>query len=262
METVVGIFASRQAAQQSLSLLHAAGVTDDEINLLAPHSTEPVNTTIPTTETEQPGMGKTMGTVVGGAIGAASGATLAAAATSLAIPGIGPVVAVGALAAVVLGLIGGAKVGEAMEGNIAVGLPRDELFVYEDALKQGRSILIVNASNDEQAQTVRQIFEQVGAESIDAARDNWWIGLRDAEAENYQVPERDFWRDEPLYRSGFEAALRFSLRGKPYQEAIPELRERYPETYAEDAFRRGYDRGQAYGRELTGRQAKVKVDSR
>ena len=49
---------------------------------------------VPTTETEQPGMGGALGSVVGGAVGA-SGGLMSVAVLSAIIPGIGPVMAVG-----------------------------------------------------------------------------------------------------------------------------------------------------------------------
>ncbi len=49
------------------------------------------------------GMGKAMGGAVGGALGAAGGATLGAAATSLLVPGVGPVTAGGIIGAALLG---------------------------------------------------------------------------------------------------------------------------------------------------------------
>ena len=38
----------------------------------------------------------------------------------------------------------------------------------------------------------RALMEKEGAESIDAARQQWWIGLRDAEEAKYDSPEGGF----------------------------------------------------------------------
>ncbi len=50
------------------------------------------------------------------------------------------------------------------------GLPKDELVVYEDTLRQGRTVLIALTEDATQAEAARG---QAGAESLDAARDTW-----------------------------------------------------------------------------------------
>jgi len=90
----------------------------------------------------------------------------------------------------------------------------------------------------------RSIFERHGAESIDAARDRWWIGIRDAEEEQYEAGE--FKQDQSRFRRGFEAALHPECRGKTYENAAPKLRQLHPEIFEDTAFRSGFQRGQAY----------------
>jgi hypothetical protein len=138
-----------------------------------------------------------------------------------------------------------------LENTLEVGLPKDELFIYEDALRQGRSVLFVLAKDTDQADQVRGALASAGAESLDAAREHWWLGMRDAEAEAYTGQGFDFTRDERIYRKGFEAALRSTAAGKSYTEALDFLKSYYPEEYREEAFRRGYARGQDYRQGLT-----------
>jgi hypothetical protein len=189
-------------------------------------------------------MGNALGGLVGGAMGAAGGMTLGAAAASLLVPGVGPIMAAGIVGAALFGA------GGALEGQIADGLPHDELFVYEDALRQGRTVVIAQLEDDGQVEDVRASLDAAGAESIDAARESWWVGLRDAEDEDYTGQGRDFKTDEPLYRRGFEAALHPHLRGASYAESAERLRERYSDAYEHDAFRRGYERGHSYHQTL------------
>ena len=253
MSTVAGIFRSRADAERAVENLRSAGFANDHLNLLIPGTTnQELEASVPTTETEQPGMGSALGGTVGGAMGAAGGLTIGAAAASLLVPGVGPVLAAGILGAALLGVGGaaaGAAAGGAMEESVE-GLPHDELYVYEDALRQGRSVVLVVADDEARAETVRGVFKQAGVESIDAARESWWVGLRDAEEEEYRNAGRDFKTDEPIYRRGFEAAQHPQVRGKSYEEAGARLRERYSDAYESDAFRRGYERGQNYQRGL------------
>jgi hypothetical protein len=255
MNTVAGIFQTRSDAERALENLRTTvGLPDENLNLLSPGAAEqPAETEVPTSDTEQPGMGNAVGGLVGGAMGAAGGMTLGAAAASLLVPGVGPIMAAGIIGAALFGAggaVAGMAAGGALEGQLAQGLPHDEIFIYEDALRQGRTVVIVQLEAEGQVYSVQSALSEAGAESIDAARESWWVGLRDAEDADYTGQGRDFKTDEPIYRSGFEAALHPQLRGASYAESAERLRERYSEAYEHDAFRRGYERGQSYDASL------------
>jgi hypothetical protein len=146
--------------------------------------------------------------------------------------------------------VAGASAGGALENSLAVGLPKDELFVYEDALRQGRTVLIVLTEQEEEAARVRDVLTQAGAESLDAAREHWWLGMRDVEAETYSAHGGDFSHDDARYRRGFEAALQPETSGKGYDEVLEYLHMHYADIYREEAFHRGYARGRAYQEDL------------
>ena len=55
---------------------------------------------------------------------------------------------------------------------------------------QGRTVMIALADEGDQAEAARQILQRNGAESIDAAREQWWVGLRNAEKEHYTRKDR------------------------------------------------------------------------
>ncbi|HJQ70230.1 MAG TPA: hypothetical protein VKA70_14735 [Blastocatellia bacterium] len=249
MKTTVGIFEGREQAARAIERLRSLGIPENNIDLLAPGVSEQRREAVATTETEQPGMGKALGGVVGGAIGAASGMSLGAAAASLFIPGVGPIIATGIVGAALFGAggaIGGAAAGKALEEGMSDGLPKDELFVYEDALRRGRTVVIALTRDDEQDKAARDVMAGEGAESVDAAREQWWVGLRDAEIEDYRAQGGDLTEDEHYYRRGFESALYPDSRGKPYEDAQGYLRECHGDMCEQRPFRRGYDRGQAY----------------
>src|SRR5215210_1558418 len=148
MKSTVGIFTSRANAERAVERLRSAGITDNRISLLTPGASEEKVHAVATTETEQPGMGKAVGGVVGTALGASSGMMLGAAAASLLVPGVGPIIATGIIGAALFGAggaVAGAAAGEEVEESMEDGLPKDELFVYEDALRRGRSVVIVMA---------------------------------------------------------------------------------------------------------------------
>lgn len=250
MESIVGIFNSLADAKRAAAMLRTVGISENRITVLSPHTRETeIEAQIPTTDTEQPGMGQAMGGTVGAALGAAGGATVGAAAATLLVPGVGPVIALGILGAALFGAgaaAAGAAAGSAMEKSMADGLPHDELYLYEDALRRGRSVVLAFADEDQIAENARAELARAGAESVDAARDEWWIGLRDAEREHYIGQGGDFSLDEARYRLGFEAALHPDRRGKSGADVAATLEGRYGADSASQAFRQGYERGQRY----------------
>jgi predicted lipid-binding transport protein (Tim44 family) len=242
MDAVVGVFPSREGGERAIRLVEL-GFTKDQITMLTPHASEAEIHSVPTTEAEPPGIGRAIGAVTGGAAGAAAGIE-AALLTSL-VPGVGPVLVLGAIGALLLG-IGGAAVGATLDRKLREGLPKDELYVYEDALRRGRTVVIALPEREEQAERARSLMAAVGAESTDAAREQWWLGLRDAEAAAYTASGGDFTRDEATYRRGFEAACRLARDGATYADVNIILRMRDPDVYEDEAFRQGFVRGRAH----------------
>ena len=131
------------------------------------------------------------------------------------------------------------------ENESSEGLPEDELFIYEDALRKGRTVLVVIAEDDD-ANAVHGAFELAGAESVDRAREMWWLGLHDVEKERYTADGANFERDEGAFRGGFEAALQLRNRNRSYEDCDQELAERDARVDESEAFRRGYERGLQY----------------
>ncbi len=253
MKTVVGIFKTRQEATKAANLLKAAGFEGKHVMILSPGTPDAdIEVAVPIEEAEQPGMGKAIGSVVGGAVGLGAGALIA----NLLLPGIGPVLAVtfAAAAGGLGGAAAGAAAGGALENILSIGVPKDEIFFYEDALRQGRSVVVGLSEHDDQIEAGRDILTQAGAETLDAAREQWWIGLRDAEAVAYSKPEH-FAREENTFRLGFAAALEPPVRGRSFDQAVEYLSKNYPDAYRKESFRQGFERGRHYYEKLS--QAEV-----
>jgi hypothetical protein len=247
MRPIAGVFHSLEDAHRGYAELRRAGFYPEDINLLAPGAPAEQVRQVPLSETEQPGVGKAIGGVVGAALGMAGGFELGVGVTAL-VPGVGPVLAAGLAGMALLGA-GGAMAGAAVAGraeqNTTPGLPADEVFFYEDALRQGRSLIIVMANGATEGARAQEILAEAGAESIDAARQAWWIGLHSAETEHYDAGERMV-SDEAAYRAGFEAALRREARGKSHAGAAEYLKSEFPDLWDTEAFRTGFERGRRY----------------
>jgi hypothetical protein len=255
MQAVTGIFQSQSQADRAVRKIKTSGIHVDRVTLLAPGGKiEQKMSTVAIDATEQPGMGKAIGGVVGGTAG------LSAALITAIVPGVGAVTALGVLGAALLTAAGatiGAVAGRSLENFTTEGLPEDEVFVYEDALRKGRSVVVAMAEDEAGARSLRDVLNDEGAEAVDAARHQWWIGLRSAEQEHYQKAGRNFDDDEMFYRLGFEAALHARNRCREFDQVsaemesqLEDLQHRYPGVDLADPFTRGYQRGREYYQRL------------
>jgi hypothetical protein len=240
----VGVFHTVESALQAAERLRAIGVQNDRISVFTPGPKPQPLSGVETSDTEQGGMGATMAGSILGALGLGIGVVLF-------VPVIGAVTVLGALAAGLMGAGGaaaGAAVGSMLERKSLDGLlPVDEIYVYENALAQGRSIVLVTP-DEELVLEATEILKDAGAESIDAARETWWVGLKDWRKLNYDAPHPTGLWDDPLCRQGFEAALRHQAVGRSEVEGKAELSEQNPAVAKDGAFWLGYSVGAAYAR--------------
>jgi hypothetical protein len=258
MKMVTGVFSSATDAHRALQALRSNGFPEDKLTMLSPGDAPKDVEEVPVNASEQPGMGKAIGAVVG-AVGGLSGGTLLM--TAL-LPGVGLITVAGLLGAAIVGAAGagvGAAAGESLENAMTDGLPEDEIFVYEDALRRGRTVMIAAAEGSSTADRVGEILKIHGAESIDDARQQWWTGLRSAEQEHYSASAsgQSLADDEKFFRLGFESALHARNRCREFDAASAEmnsklegLKNQHPDARVEELFTRGYQRGREYYQRL------------
>jgi hypothetical protein len=177
MQSIAGIFTDRVAAERAAAALRSPEIAGKNVSVLTPGARKDAVSKVPTDEGEPPGIGPTLGGVVGAAAGASGGLQMATVAAVTLLPFGIPVLVTGLLAGTVLGAGAGFAIGKALEDHLPEGLPKDELAVYEEALRRGRTVVIALVETDEQQEAGRQILADFGAESIDAARESWRVGL-------------------------------------------------------------------------------------
>ncbi|HKD19470.1 MAG TPA: hypothetical protein VKG23_16575 [Thermoanaerobaculia bacterium] len=248
MEPVVGIFPSRASAEAGAKRLFSQGFAEEHVAVLLPGepaTPEELEDEVPTEDAEQSGVGPAVGGVVGAAAGATAGFGAGVVAASLLVPGVGAVTAIGLAAAALFGAagaVGGAHAGEVLE-ETRRGIPKDELYLYEDALAHGYGIVFATPESEEQEKKARRILLDAGAKSLEAAREAWWVGIRDVEKAHYDAEHGDFESAEDIYRQGLLGAMQPDLRGRTFEQALPALRRRFDDAVDHPAFRRGYARG-------------------
>ena len=247
MQVVTGVFRSQDDAEKAVSQLRNLGIEEKRIGIVRPGSAPGrLEAGVPVTDTEDPGMGRAMGAAVGGAMGAAGGATAGLAVASLAIPGIGPLIAFGMVGAGLLGIVGaaaGSAVGDQVEEELGEGISHEDVYLYEDALRHGHSVVLAYVEEGDQADRAEEALNTAGAEDLDTLRENWWQELRDDERSHYGT---DFDRDEESYRRGYQAALHPKRRGKAYTDVEADLISAYTGSVLDRPFQAGYERGQGY----------------
>jgi hypothetical protein len=159
---VTALFRNKVAAEAALEALYQRGYSRSNITVLMSDATRTKEFALETGTQAASGAG------IGGAVGGAVGATIAAIAaigTTLALPGIGLVVA-GPIAAALAGAGAGGATGGLIGALIGAGIPEHRAKVYEAGLKQGGIILGVEVENDETADDLEKWFERVGAENV------------------------------------------------------------------------------------------------
>lgn len=157
--TVVGVFDTREQGHMAVEALRRAGFRDSQIAMVMHHHDKG---TVEVTDLDaakaaqvshesMAGEGAAAGAVAGGALGAAI------AVGSAFIPGVGPVLSFGTLAATVFGVAAGAAGGGIVGALIGLDFPEEEAKFYEHQLKAGRVLVGVDAGKrfDEASDIVR-----------------------------------------------------------------------------------------------------------
>jgi hypothetical protein len=235
MATITAIFDSDSAAHRAIDAVKSRGVEDGRISYLTPGDS-------PKAADSARGIGKPGGTALGGVLGMG--------AATFIMPVLGPIAGVGLLAGALAGAVLGAAAGKAADRKLDV---RDhDLFFFEDALRRGMTVVIVDVHGDAQETQVRNILEREGGRSADSLRREWWQSVRAGERDYVRQRGYDFDAEEINFRSGFEGALHPQARGREFDEVVAYLESCYPEPCRTEVFRVGFDRGRQYLQGRTG----------
>jgi hypothetical protein len=153
---------SESQASSIVEALRQAGFSNDDISALFPdkQGTRDFAHEQQTKAPEGAAAGAGTGAVLGGVLGWLAGIG------SLAIPGVGPLIAAGPI----MGLLGGAAVGGATGGIagalIGYGMPELEAKRYEGKVHGGNILLSVHTEDRDEVKRAKEIFKQFGAEDI------------------------------------------------------------------------------------------------
>lgn len=142
----IGVFSTRHDAEVALTELRDAGFSMNQVSLIAKDADS--NNPVASTKADE---GVKAGAATGGALGGLGGLLVGLGA--LAIPGIGPVIAGGAVATALATALTGGAIGAAaggLAGGLAgLGIPEDRARFYSDRLNRGGHLVIVDGTDDE-----------------------------------------------------------------------------------------------------------------
>jgi hypothetical protein len=164
---VTGLFRDRESAERAYQSVSDRGYTRDDVNLVMSDETRKRHFTSAGQETElgnKAAEGAGIGGAIGGTVGAIA-AAIAAVGTSIAIPGLGLVIA-GPVAAALAGAGAGAAGGGLIGALIGWGIPEERIKQYETGIKEGGILMGVKPRSDEDAAHFEQTWRSHNGEQV------------------------------------------------------------------------------------------------
>lgn len=164
---MTGMFRDRASAERAYSSLQSRGYSKDDVNLVMSDDTRKKHFGDNTADSDLGDKaleGAGAGSAIGGTLGAIVGA-VAAIGTSVALPGLGLIVA-GPLAAGLAGAGAGGLTGGLLGALVGSGIPEDRAKEYESGVKEGGIVMGVHPRSDEDARHFESEWRNSHGESI------------------------------------------------------------------------------------------------
>lgn len=164
---ITGMFRDKESAEQAYRSLIDKGYSPEEITVLMSEETR--NTHFKDDRTDSDLGNKSLegagaGSAIGGTLGAIVGAIAGAGAT-VALPGVGLVIA-GPIVAALTGAGAGGLTGGIIGALIGAGIPEDKAKVYEQGIKEGNIVMGVVPRTTEDADYLETEWETYNAEHL------------------------------------------------------------------------------------------------
>ena len=165
---VTGLFRDRESAERAYNSLTSRGYSQDDVNLVMSDDTRnrhfssdaARDTEIGTKAWEDAGKGAAIGGTVGATL-----AAIAAIGTTIALPGLGLLIA-GPIAAGLAGAGAGGLTGGLIGALIGAGIPEERAKLYEQGVNDGGIFMGVNARNDEDAEYLENDWRTNRGENV------------------------------------------------------------------------------------------------
>ena len=161
-KAVFGIYSTQAGVENAVGLLRDESFSSSDVAVLLPESvsSRELGTVKTTKAPEGATAGAGSGAVLGGVLGWLAGIG------SLAIPGVGPLIAAGPIVAALAGVGVGGAVGGLTGALVGMGIPEYEAKRYEGRIAKGGILLSVHCDTSEEIERAKKILERTGAEDI------------------------------------------------------------------------------------------------
>lgn len=163
-QRIVAHLRNKNFSSDQISVL----LSDRNTNVQTPYGTRSVGNsskeTVGVQNTTKAPEGAATGAVTGGILGGSLG--LLAGIGSLAIPGVGPFIAAGAIMSALAGSAVGGTVGGIVGALVGFGIPEYEAKRLEAGLAKNKVLVSVHAETSQEVEEAKKIFEIEGAHDI------------------------------------------------------------------------------------------------
>ncbi len=199
-QVVTGMFKDRESAERAYESLSSRGYTKDDVNVIMsdetrnkyfPEGSDAADTELGTKALEGTGAGAAIGGTTGAILGA-----IAAIGTSVALPGLGLLVA-GPVAGALVGAGAGGATGGLIGALVGSGIPEEHAKKYEEGVKQGNIVMGFNPRNEEDAAYFENSWNENKAEgvyrgetTIPVVEEQLEVGKREVERGGVRVESR------------------------------------------------------------------------
>jgi hypothetical protein len=177
-KTVIGLIENSSEAQKAVEELLKSGFDRKDIGVISSDILREASAAV---------TGASKGMVIGGLAG------MLLAATSLAIPGIGPVLVAGPALTLLAGTTVGAIAGGLIGGLKSRGVPEEDAHFFAEGVRRGGTLITVVARTDELAERAVEIMKRHGAMDMSQRAADWkkqgWSGRFQAKGETPKPAE-------------------------------------------------------------------------
>ena len=167
-KAVFGIYNTRSEVENAIDRLRAAGFRATDVSVLLPENlgNKDFGVKGATKAPEGATAGGVSGATIGGILGWLAGIG------SLAIPGIGPLIAAGPIVGALAGLGAGGAAGALVGALAGYGMPEYEAKRYEGRVRGGGILVSVHSDDSDWTSKAKTILEETGAEDVSSASES------------------------------------------------------------------------------------------
>ncbi|MBI1353024.1 MAG: DUF3341 domain-containing protein [Acidobacteria bacterium] len=162
---VFGIYSTRAGVEEAVERFRLAGFRAADISVLLPENVgnKDIGVEGASKAPEGAAAGGGTGAILGGVLGWLAGIG------SLAIPGVGPLIAAGPIVGALAGIGAGGATGAVVGSLVGFGIPEYEAKRYEGRIHRGHILVSVHVDDGDWQTKAKEILKDTGAEDVSSS---------------------------------------------------------------------------------------------